>query len=365
MGKILFLSNSSGGLYDFRHELIQELKKRKQSIVVCNPEEEKKIDLERIGCKVLVTKMDRRGMNPLKDVALILQYKKIIEAEKPDLVITYTIKPNIYGGLVCRWLGKTYATNITGLGTAFENKGLLKGVATILYRLALKQARVVFFENESNKNYFVSLHVTKETNARVLNGAGVNLTYYHYLEYPEDGECFQFIFIGRIMKEKGIDELFFSMKQLVDEGKACSLVVLGKYEEEYEGIVRRYQDDGWLEYLGYQDDVRPYINQVHCFVLPSYHEGMANTNLECAACGRPIITTNIPGCREAVIKGKSGLLCKPRDAEDLYGAMKKMMGLSNSERREMGRLGRKHMEDVFDKKEVVRSTISGLFGTDQ
>ena len=163
------------------------------------------------------------------------------------------------------------------------------------------------------------------------------------------------------MKEKGIEELFAAMERLRSEGADCCLDVLGGYEENYAETIRRYEEQGWLRYHGYVTDVRPYIEKAHCFVLPSYHEGMANTNLECAAMGRPVITSNIPGCKEAVLDGVSGLLCEPKDTDSLYYAMKHFLSLSAETRAQMGKAGRKHMEEVFDKKKVVEETMKALF----
>lgn len=360
MNKILILANSSSGLYNFRRDLIQKLIADSFSISACNPENDKSAELSEIGCKCINTEMDRRGINPIRDFKLLLRYKRIIKAEKPDLVITYTIKPNIYGGLVCRIKRVPYAANITGLGTAFENDGFLKKIVIVLYKAALKKAKVVFFENAENRKIFVDLGITKENRTKVLNGAGVNLDHFKYIDYPEQDYPFNFLFVGRIMKEKGVDELFFAMKRLVAEGNQVRLIVLGRYEEGYEIQVEQFQKDGWLEYCGYQPDVRPFIAKSHCFVLPSYHEGMANTNLECAASGRPLITSDIPGCKEAVIDGASGFLCEVKNADDLYEKMKQFIALSQEERVQMGLTGRKHMEDVFDKKKVVAETVSSL-----
>ena len=170
----------------------------------------------------------------------------------------------------------------------------------------------------------------------------------------------RFLFVGRVMQEKGIDELFSAMERLRDEGAECTLEVLGGYEEDYADTIRRYEEKGWLRYHGYQLDVRPYIENAHCFVLPSYHEGMANTNLECAAMGRPVITSDIPGCREAVVDGKSGLLCRPKDVGSLYEAMRRFLEMTPDQREAMGRAGRQRMETVFDKRLVVAETVKHL-----
>ena len=170
----------------------------------------------------------------------------------------------------------------------------------------------------------------------------------------------RFLFIGRVMAEKGVNELFAAMERLVSEGHRCTLDVLGYYEEDYKDIIDRYTRQGWLHYHGFQPDVKPFIEASHCFVLPSWHEGMANTNLECAAMGRPLITSNIHGCMEAVVENISGLLCEPKNADSLYEAMKQFTDISPAERAAMGVAGRRHMEDRFDKKKVVAETLKGL-----
>ena len=162
------------------------------------------------------------------------------------------------------------------------------------------------------------------------------------------------------MREKGVDELFAAMRRLHREGFPCSLDMLGGYEEDYSEVIQEYVQEGWLHYHGFQKDVRPFIRQAHCFVLPSWHEGMANTNLESASTGRPLITSNIHGCKEAVVDGVSGFLCEPRNADSLYEALVRFMALSWQERAAMGQAGRAHMEAVFDKKKVVAQTVAAL-----
>lgn len=358
--KIMLLANASGGIYGFRKELIYELLKR-HTVYAGSPLTLYKDELAEMGVHLIDLPLDRRGMNPIHDFKLLRQYNKIIKQIKPDLVITYTIKPNIYGGIACRKNKVAYAANITGLGTAFQKQGLIKTIVVFLYKISLRKAKVVFFENSGNRDIFVESHIIKKEQSCLLNGAGVNLDQYKYLSYPEDERTFQFLFIGRVMKEKGVDELFDAMKLLVKDGFHCELNVVGGCEENYEPVMKQYEKEGWLKYYGYQDDVIPFIEESHCFVLPSWHEGMANTNLECAASGRPVITSNIPGCKEAVIEGVSGLLCEPKNSQSLYDAMKKMLLITRDRRIRMGCEGRKYMEKIFDKKQIVKNTIEALF----
>ena len=359
--KILILTNLDVGLYQFRKELLEELIKNKHDVSISLPSGKLIETLVNMGCKYIDTELDRRGLNPIKDLKLSNQYFSTVKEIHPDFVITYTIKPNVYGGLVCRFKNIPYAVNITGLGTAFQKSGILRLFVKTLYKIGLKKAKVVFFENEENRQIFIEEKIVKEEQTCLLNGAGVNVERYSITEYPKDTGVTRFLFMGRVMKEKGVDELFAAMRKLHFEKAPCELVMLGSYEEDYESIIDRYSQEGWLKYYGYQEDVKPFIAQSHCFVLPSWHEGMANTNLECASMGRPVITSNIHGCLEAVEDGVSGFLCEKQNSDDLYNVMKKFMSLPYGERKAMGLAGRKRMEDIFDKRKVVAKTISRLF----
>ncbi len=356
--KILILANYDVGLYQFRKELIGELLKENE-VYISLPYGELVEPLKEMSCHFINTPLERRGMNPLKDAKLFFAYLKMFRQVKPDLIITYTIKPNVYGGVAARVTQIPYAVNITGLGTAFQNNGMLRKVVTLMYKVGCKKAKVIFFENEGNRQIFVDEKIVKKEQTCLLNGAGVNLDHYQVIDYPA-GDITKFLFIGRVMKEKGIDELFAAMQRLVSEGYPCSLDVLGGYEEDYKGIMEKHGADGWLHYHGYQKDVRPFIANCHCFVLPSWHEGMANTNLECAASGRPVITSNIHGCLEAVEDGITGFLCEKQNADDLYRVMKKFTALTYEKRKAMGLAGRKRMEAQFDKRLVVDRTIARL-----
>lgn len=364
--KILIICNCATGLEVFRGMLIQKLVKERNvvSAIVPQTNDKKETDaedgLKKMHCNLIRIPIERRGMNPFRDIQLLLEYYRTVKEIKPELVITYTIKPNIYGGLVCRLLKIPYAANITGLGTAFQDKGMLCHLVTRMYKVALKKAKVVFFENVENRDVIVNAKIIPKNQTYVLAGAGVDLEHFYYIEYPEETNMTKFLFIGRVMREKGIDELFSAMERLNNEGYKCSLDVVGEFEENYSEKIKKCEDDGWLNYRGYQSDVRPFIAKSHCFVLPSWHEGMANTNLECAASGRPVITSNIHGCLEAIIEGKTGFLVDVKNSNDLYETMKRFMELSYKEKKAMGIAGRAHMINIFDKKKVVGETVNYL-----
>ena len=356
MKKILILANFDVGLYKFRKELIQEFLNQGNEVYISLPDGELVRKLEEMGCRFINTLVDRRGINPKTDAKLMLLYRKMIKKLKPDMVITYTIKPNIYGGLMCRMLCVPYAVNITGLGTAFQRESMVKKLVIFLYKIALKKAKVVFFENIGNKQTFLDLKILKENQICVLNGAGVNLEEYSFCEYPLEKET-RFLFIGRVMKEKGVDELFEAAERIKMYRSDVFFDVVGSMEDDYQIRIKNLVEKGIIEYHGYQKDVKPYIEQSHCFVLPSYHEGMANTLLEAGAMGRPLITSKIHGCMEAVEEGKNGYLAETKNAESLLGQLEKFLGLSYEERKEMGQASREVVQERFDKTKVVGKTI--------
>ena len=358
--KLLILANNDEGLYKFRKELIEEMLHEGNEVVASIPKGKWIANIKQLGVKVIPTEVDRRGINPITDMRLLFQYLRIISTLKPEMVVTYTIKPNIYGGAICRLLHVPYAVNITGLGSAFQKDNVIKKLVCFLYKISINRAKVVFFENEENKEIFLDHHLIQEEQACRLNGAGVNLVEYPYTEYPDEREPIRFLFIGRVMKEKGVDELFEAARRIKKEYPEAIFDIVGPMEDESESVIEKLEEEGIINYYGYQKDVRPFIARCHCFVLPSWHEGMANTNLESASSGRPIITSNIPGCMEAVKNNMSGLLCKIQNSDNLYKVIKKFIELPYEERKVMGVTGRQYMEEVFDKKKIIARTIEFL-----
>lgn len=357
MKRILILANNDIGLYKFRKELIQELLKDNE-VYISLPDGGLVKLLVDMGCRFIDTPVDRRGINPITDLKLLNNYRKIFKHVKPDLIITYTIKPNIYAGMIARLKHIEYAVNITGLGTTFQNENILKKLIVRMYKTALKRVKVVFFENMENRDIFIDEKIVSKDRTCLLNGAGVNLEEYPFCKYPEDKEKIIFLFIGRIMKEKGIDELLDAAKRIKQDYGCVEFDIVGPMEDDYKDVINEYADSDIINYYGFQSDVKPYINKCHCFILPSYHEGMANTLLEAASMGRPLITSNIHGCKEAV--DDNGYLVNVKDVDDLYMKLKQFIELSYEDKVNMANNSRLRIERVFDKKKVVMRTIFRL-----
>ena len=346
-------------LYQFRRELISELLKNHE-VILSMPFVGHEDDFKKMGCKCINTEIDRRGINPIKDFKLLYYYYKLIKKESPHIVISFSIKPNIYGGIVCSYLKVPYFANVQGLGTAFEKKGLAE-VVSILYTLAFRKVRTVFFENSSDSKKFIKRKILSEDKITVLNGAGVNLDHYKYSPYPKE-EPIHFLFVGRIMKEKGVDELFEAAIKLKEKYKNKVVFdIVGFFEDEYKEVVEKLENDDVVNFHGFQQEVRPYYASSHCIVLPSYPEGMSNVLLEAAASGRPIITSDIPGCREAVEEGINGYLCEAKNSRSLYETIEAFIKLNEADHAEMGIKSREKMIRDFDKNRVVSRTLKEIF----
>ncbi len=360
--KILILANHYNTLRIFRRELIKRLSSYGHEVVISIPkcDDDNKAILESYGTRVIFTEFERRGTNPIKDLALLREYEKIIKEERPDKVIAYTIKCNIYGALACKKFGVEHYANVTGLGSAFQSKNLMRILVSFLYRISLKHSKRIFFENTGNRDTLVNDKIVKLEQTVVLPGAGVNLNEFSPTEYPSESEPMRFLFVGRIMREKGVDEYFEVIKRIKAERPEIEFDFIGWYEDNYEETVKSLASDKLVNFYGFQADVKPFIKSASCVVLPSWHEGMSNTLLESASMCRPLIASNIHGCKEAVLDGESGFLAEVRDSESLYNTICKFINLSYHHKVEMGINGRNYMEQQFDKEHVVDLTLKKI-----
>ena len=357
MAKVLILANSSSGLYGFRNELVEELVK-KYEVYASLPDETNNKELEEEGCKIIKTPINRRGMNPVEDFKLFKSYVSLMKEIKPNAVLSYTIKPNVYGGLACRLKKIPYMANITGLGSALENPGILQKFTKILYKTGLKKARTVFLQNEYNYEFFEKNMMCKSEKV-LLPGSGVNTKRFSVLPWPKDKV--RFIYISRVMREKGIEEYLECAKVIHSEYPETEFHILGYCEERYEDELKQLNNEGVICYHGNVNDVRPYLERVRCIIHPSFYpEGMSNVCLEAASSGRAVITTDRPGCRETLIDGKTGFVVPIKDKDKLIEAVRKFMNMSADEQKAMGLEGRKYIEQNFDRSIVVKEYMTRL-----
>lgn len=359
MKKIVILSNHHAYTYNFRREIIQRLIEKKYKIYIILPYGEKVELLKDMGCEYINIPLDRRGMNPYTDFKLLLSYYKIIGSIKPDAVLSYTVKPNVYGGIVCRIKNIPFFPNITGLGTAVETENMVQKMLIGFYRIAYKKATCIFFQNYDNKIFFQNKGI-KVNNYKVIPGSGVNTEYFTLLPYPPE-KTINFMFISRIMKEKGIDQYLDAAEFIREKYPNTQFHVLGFCEENYEGKLADLEQKNIIKYHGMQSDVREFHKISHCTVHPTYYpEGMSNVLLESAATGRPIITTNRVGSKEIVDDNVNGFVVEEQNSRDLIEKIEKFLALTYTEKKEMGLAGRAKMENEFNREIVVNEYLSAL-----
>ncbi|MCL1982883.1 MAG: glycosyltransferase family 4 protein [Clostridiales bacterium] len=363
--KVLIIGVNDVGLYNFRKEFMEELINSNFEVHFSVPYGSKVELLEELGAVYHRIELQRRGKNPANELKLIVAYYKLIKKTMPSLVVTQTIKPNIYASLVAKVLGIQYINLVTGLGSGLSGNNLSAKLIGKLYRVALSKSRCVFFQNEGDLQHFKEFLDRKEIKRVLTKGSGVNLEKYDKSQFFPDGDTTgsttSFIFIGRIQKEKGIEEYIEAAVYYAEQNCDCDFSVLGFYDEEaYIEIIDRLAENGTIKYIGVSDDTRVEMSKSNCVVLPSYHEGMSNVLLEGAAMELPLITTNVHGCKEAVEDGVTGFLCEPKNAESLIVAIEKFLKLSAEERAKMGELGRQKMIKEFDRKTVVKQYMQAV-----
>lgn len=352
--KVLIAANHAYMLYRFRSDLIEALQKNCE-VIAAVPFSTGEEILESMGIRCIHTQMQRRRIQILSEFRLLQTYNRILCREKPDFVLTYSIKPNVYMGFLCTCRRVPFFATVQGLGSAFQYPWL-RQIAAVLYKISFLRVQNVFFENRANAAEFCRRRIISPEKQVVLHGAGVDLNRYLYTPYAAHDPP-RFLFVGRLMREKGVDELFAAMRRLWAEGFRVHLQVLGFFEEQYKNEIDALVQSGMAEFFGFQKEPLPFYQNCDCVVLPSYHEGMSNVLLEAAAVGRPVIASDIPGCREAVEHGKTGLLCRAHDTDSLYTAMRAFLALSPREKAELGQNGRRKMEREFDKTNVVAETL--------
>ena len=355
--KILFLSNHFITLFAFRKELIKRLCERGHEVYISSPEDEQFSYFEEMGCKIIPTAMSRRGKNPVEDMKLVADYKRIMGEVKPDIIFSYTIKPNIYGCMASNALGYKQVCNVTGTGTTFMSESMLAKLSRVLYKLSMKKAYKVYFQNTGDRDYFISHKMIKD-NWEMLPGSGVNLEQHQLCPMPSDDEL-RFIYIGRLMGMKGVEQYLEAARVIKERHPNTKFYAAGFVEEDkYKPMVEEYHEKGIIEYLGFRKDIDNWIEHCHCTVLPSLGgEGVPNVLLESAATGRVCIAPNIHGSRQVVDNGVTGWPFSPGNTEALIEKLESFIALSHEERVEMGLKGRERMEKLFDREIVIGKYI--------
>ncbi len=358
--KILILTNNFGGLHSFRKEVVQAMVDKGYRVSISAPVDFKTHFFEELGCEIINTEHAWKGMNPLKDIGLVFKYRKLLKRVNPDVVLSYTIKPNLYGGMACQMCHVPQIANITGLGSSVENAGILQTITKLLYKIGLRKAKTVFFQNKANMDFCESNRLVR-SNRVLIPGSGVNLLHHAYQSYPSSDETLKFIFVSRLIREKGIDEYLGAAARIKESFPYVEFHILGRSEGVYEERVKKMQDAGIVKYHGVVSDVRPYVGACHCTVHPSFYpEGMSNVLLESCAAGRPVITTNRPGCGEIVEEGKTGFLVRAKNVDNLVETIEGFIKLPYDQKKQMGIAARKKVEMEFDRQIVVDAYLKEI-----
>ena len=364
MTRVLILGNDHTTIYNFRRELLERLVADGYQVGIALPADPRNEAFRELGCRVIETRLSRFGTNPFKEFATLVRYTRLIGALRPDVVLTYTAKPNIYGGIASQILRVPYLTTITGVGTVFQSDGLLKRVSVLLQRLALRRSARVFFQNAANLRTFQELGIVRD-NVALLPGSGVNLSLHRLEPYAPDDGVVRFITVSRLRRDKGFDELFAAIRSVCAVRDDVEFHVVGWYEDEtYRDVVVEMQEHYPVTMHGSvsQERVHDLIAQSHCLIHPSHHEGMANVLLEASAAGVPSLASDIPGCREAIDDGVTGFLVPVRDAAALASTIERLADLPWADRREMGLAARRKMEAEFDREQVVKRYVEEIRG---
>lgn len=362
--KVAIVLNTSWNIYNFRMNLIRSLQAEGHEIHTIAPADDFTHFLTEAGCIHHTVKMDSRGANPIKDLALIFELYSIYKRVKPEVILHYTIKPNVYGSLAAALLKIPVVNNVCGLGTVFLKDDLLSSVAMFLYRISFKFPKKVFFQNPDDLKLFIDKKLVPQKTVDLLPGSGIDLRKFKPVSFQRN-QKFTFLLISRLITDKGILEYIEAVKKLKAEGLDARFQVLGAIDPEHKRGIRReviqeWINSGTIEYLGTTEDVRHFIELADCVVLPSYREGTPRTLLEAASSSKPIVATNVPGCNQVVEDQITGLLCKLKDSEDLAAKMRTMVNYNDETLKTMGINGRRKMEAEFDESIVIDKYLRTL-----
>jgi glycosyltransferase involved in cell wall biosynthesis len=358
--------NASWNIVNFRKGLIEALRDRGDTVVALAPKDEFSDGLREWGIEFVPIEMNQQGISPIEDFGLLARYRRHLRSIRPDIFLGYTIKPNIYGSIAAHSLGIPVINNVSGLGTAFLRRGWLTALATTLYKFAFRRSKTVFFQNADDQDLFLRERIVRPLQARLLPGSGIDLERFQPSAVkPAAAASFVFLFAGRLLWDKGVREYVEAARQVLAAHPEARFQILGFVDAPNrtavsEGELRGWVEEGLVEYLGASDDVRPHFEAASCIVLPSYREGLPRVLLEGAATAKPLIATDVPGCRHVVEHGVNGLLCAAGDTSALASAMLRMIDLDGEERAEMGRQGRRRVEAEFDERLVIERYLRAI-----
>jgi glycosyltransferase involved in cell wall biosynthesis len=358
--------NASWNIINFRKGLIAGLRSAGYRVVAIAPTDTYSPMFAELGVEHVPIQMDNQGVSPRRDLGLLLRYLRALRRVRPAAFLGYTAKPNVYGSLAAHMLGIPVINNVSGLGTAFIRQGLLTRIVSRLYRLAFRRSSTVFFQNPEDRDLFVSAGIVPSAKTAVLPGSGIDLARFAPGDAAAAGDRpFTFLLVARLLWDKGVGEYVEAARLLRAAHPGVRFQLLGFLDVANRTAVPRAEVERWvaeglIDYLGHSDDVRPFLAAADCVVLPSYREGLPRTLLEAAAMGKPLIATDVPGCRHIAEHGVNGYLCAVRDSCALAEAMANMLTLPEAERLAMGTAARAKAEAEFDERKVVDRYLEAI-----
>ena len=363
--RIALVINMSWNIYNFRMGLVKAFLREGHEVVAIAPEDAYSVKLREAGCHFESLPMENKGTNPLQDLLLINRFYHVYRRVQPDVILQFTIKPNIYGTLAARLLGIPTINNVSGLGTVFIVQNIISRIALGLYRLAFRFPAKVFFQNPDDQQLFVRRKLVNRRITDVLPGSGVDTVRFAPGSGFVRNRPFVFLMIGRVLYEKGVVEYVEAVRLLQAQYPDVCFQLLGALDEAgnigvKRPVLEQWVAEGLLHYLGTTDNVAAVLAGADCVVLPSYREGTPRTLLEAAAMGKPLITTDVPGCRETVVDGRNGYLCEVRNAPDLADKMQQMLHLDDAALQAMGRASRQLAVEKFDENIVIDKYLQAI-----
>jgi len=355
--KIIIAGITDNGIYRGRRALITRLVSEGHQVVIIAPKSNFVDKLKELGCDFVDINIQRHGINPKEEIKVFNAYRKILKSEKPDLVFSFTIKPNLYLGISCRMMKIPYVMNITGLGEGLMHEGRTKQVLLKVYPIATKRAYCIFFQNTFNRQFFIDHKLADPKIFRMLPGSGVDIANFTPIEYPDEYDGIRFLFVSRIVKDKGIDELIAAIKVIKERHENVEFHFVGGCADEYKESLEQWKSDGLIIYHGRvaPEEMKDYYKMTHCLIHPSYHEGMANVILESAACARPCMASNINGCKEGIDDGVTGYVFDVKSSQAIVERVESFLSLPHEKKIAMGLAGRKKMEHEFDRQIVTNA----------
>ncbi len=360
---VLFSANSFEHIYKLRIDVIKHIKDQGHEIYAVAANDNYRNKLEKCGVNIISVKIQANKKNIFSDLSLLLQYYKIFKKINPHILFNSTIKSNIYGSIVSNLLNIKTINNISGLGTTFLQSNILKWFVIYLYKFSQKNVHKIYFQNKADLNLFEKLKISNTSKSKLIPGSGVNSSKFKRSKKLIPSTKINFLFIGRLVKEKGLNELITAFAQYLDSYEA-SLIIAGQYNKNNPSSIKMsnfmLSEEKNITYIGHKKNVKKLLEEVDCLILPSYREGLSNVVLEALSMEVPVIASNVPGCKELIIHGKNGFLCEPRSPDSLYRQIVKFHNLASDRKIDMGIYGRKLIKEKYDIKFLYKIYMEDL-----